>query len=235
MPALKPDIFTRTSATELAAHLAGDIATRITEAIARQGQASLVVSGGSTPRLLFQDLSHQKIDWDKVLITLADERWVDTADPASNERLVRSLLLQNAAAKARFVGLKNEALSAREGEKKCTKALAAIRRPFDLVLLGMGNDGHTASLFPGAMQLSAALAMHSGSDCMAIIPPQGPFERMTLTLPALLDSRKIILHITGEEKKAVLEKALADGPEEQMPIRCILRQQQTPVQIYWAP
>ena len=99
----------------------------------------------------------------------------------------------------------------------------------------MGNDGHTASLFPGAEKLAAATDIESGRTCMGIAPLTAPHERMTLTLPAILDSRQIFLHITGQEKKDVLQKAQAEGSIEKMPIRYILRQQTTPVAVYWAP
>jgi 6-phosphogluconolactonase len=98
----------------------------------------------------------------------------------------------------------------------------------------MGNDGHTASLFPGSSQLIAATDMHSGKNCMAVTPANAPHERMTLTLPAILDSQEIILHITGQEKQAVLAKAQEEGPAEEMPVRFVIRQQERPVAVYWA-
>ncbi|MCF6186211.1 MAG: 6-phosphogluconolactonase [Desulfobulbaceae bacterium] len=110
-----------------------------------------------------------------------------------------------------------------------------MRRPIDALILGMGGDGHTASLFPGAEKLAAATDMNSGEICMGIAPLTAPHERMTLTLPAILDTRQIVLHITGSEKQDVLKKAMGEGPPEEMPIRFILRQQRTPVAVYWAP
>lgn len=223
------------SATELTGQLADEIATRLLDALTERKQASLVVSGGSTPKPLFIELSRKKIDWGKVTITLADERWVDITDPASNELLVRSLLLQNEAAGARFIGLKNSAPTAAEGERDSHTAIAPIPRPFDVVILGMGDDGHTASLFPGAKQLPEALNMRSGSNCIAITPPDTPHDRMTMTLPTLLDSREIILHITGNGKKKVLNRAFGKGSSNDMPVRWVLRQSETPVRIFWAP
>jgi 6-phosphogluconolactonase len=99
----------------------------------------------------------------------------------------------------------------------------------------MGNDGHTASLFPQAARLSEALAQDSGKLCLAITPPVAPHERMSLTLPALLHSRRIILHLVGPGKREVYEKALADGPVAEMPIRAVLRQTAAPVTVFWAP
>ena len=134
----------------LVAALANQVAGLLRAAIKERGRASLVVSGGATPVPFFAALSAQALDWQQVTITLADERWVDPADPDSNEQLVRRHLLQNRAAAARFVGLKTGAITAVQGEKECGARLALVPRPFDALILGMGNDGHTASLFPQA-------------------------------------------------------------------------------------
>ncbi len=234
-PTMNLNFHSFADAAELAEHLAVQVADFLRQAIKARGRATLVVSGGTTPKPLFLALARQDLDWDRVTITLADERWVDTTAADSNERLVRQYLLQDQAGAAKLIGLKNKATTAKEGEKECAQRLAGLPRPFDLVILGMGGDGHTASFFPGARRLPEALDMKSGRDCLAISPPKAPHDRMTLTLPVLLDSRQIILHITGQAKKKVLEQAMADGPATAMPIRTILRQQQTPLSVYWAP
>ena len=149
--------------------------------------------------------------------------------------MVRSYLLKNRAAAADFIGLKNAAATASAGEKECARKLLDVPRPFDVLILGMGTDGHTASLFPGAEKLALAADINAAPICMGIAPLTAPHERMTLTLPAILDARQIFLHITGEDKKGVLQQALADGPAEEMPIRYVLRQEKTPVAVYWAP
>jgi 6-phosphogluconolactonase len=222
----------------LVAELAEKITQAVQKSITRHGWASLAVSGGSTPQPLFTKLSQQNISWQDVIITLVDERWVDPADAASNERLVRQYLLQDQAAAATFIGLKNIFPTAIEGQAQCRQDLRKVPRPFTVLLLGMGHDGHTASLFPGSSQLVAATDMHSEAicmaTCMATTPANVAHERMTLTLPTLLDADEIILHIHGREKKAVLAKAQEEGLAEDMPIRFILRQQQTPVAVYWA-
>ncbi|MFA6284436.1 MAG: 6-phosphogluconolactonase [Desulfurivibrionaceae bacterium] len=219
----------------LVAVLAGQVAELLRAGIRERGQASLVVSGGSTPVPFFAALSELALDWKQVTITLADERWVDPADTDSNEHLVRLHLLQNRAAAARVVGLKTGAATAVQGEKECGDRLALVPRPFDVLILGMGNDGHTASLFPQASRLGEALALDSGLLCMGITPPVAPHERMTLTLPALLESRRIILHLVGLGKREVYERALGEGPVAEMPIRAVLRQATTPVTVFWAP
>ncbi|MGX9726368.1 MAG: 6-phosphogluconolactonase [Candidatus Electronema sp. VV] len=218
----------------LVSALVEHLAAALRRDIAAQGRASLAVSGGSTPLPLFERLSALDIPWQNVLITLADERWVDAASPDSNEALVRRSLLRNRAAAATFIGLKTAAATAAAGAADCETRLAALPKPFTAVILGMGNDGHTASLFPGAPQLAEAADLRCGTRCAALRPQTAPHERISLTLPALLDTREIILHITGPEKKAVLEQALSAGPSEEMPIRFILRQQTVPVAVYWA-
>ena len=219
----------------LVAVLAAQVADLLRAGIRERGRASLVVSGGSTPVPFFAALSELALDWEKVTITLADERWVDTSDADSNEHLVRQHLLQNRAVVASFVGLKTGAATAVQGEKECADRLALLPRPFDVLILGMGNDGHTASLFPQATRFGEALALDSGLLCMGITPPVAPHERMTLTLPALLQSRQIILHLVGPGKREVYERALAKGPVAEMPIRAVLGQTATPVTVFWAP
>lgn len=223
-----PDQQTLVSA--LTEHLAAALRTDITQ----QGRASLVLSGGSTPVPLFERLSELDIPWQQVLITLADERWVETSSPASNEALVRRCLLTGRAAAATFIGLKTTAATAAAGLAACEARLRTLPRPCTAVILGMGNDGHTASLFPCAAQLAAATDLRCGRSCAALRPQTAPHERISLTLPALLAAREIILHLAGPEKKAVLEQALAAGPPEEMPIRFLLRQQTVPVRVYWA-
>jgi 6-phosphogluconolactonase len=224
----------------LAVGLARRIGSTLDAALAKRDFASLVVSGGSTPVPLFQALSRENISWRKVIVTLADERWVDPADHDSNENLVRRHLLQNRAAAAKFVGLKTEDITARAGEKSCEKRLLAIPRPFDVLVLGMGDDGHTASLFPDAAELAGATDLDSGRLCMAMSPLTASHDRMTMTLPALLDANKIILLLTGRKKLKIFEKALAAEPLSldvlsEMPIRYVLARAKSPVAVCWAP
>lgn len=214
--------------------ITGSIAQLLATAINKRGGASLAVSGGSTPVLMFEALSRVDLAWDKVVVSLVDERWVDVADKDSNENLVRRHLLKNKAAAA-FIGMKTAAATASEAEKECNNRLKLLPMPYDVMVLGMGDDGHTASLFPGAEKLPLAVDMASGHACMAIVPKAAPHERMTLTLPAILNAREIIILISGTEKREVYEKALGDGPPEEMPIRYILRQDKVPVTVYWAP
>jgi 6-phosphogluconolactonase len=219
----------------LAHALSGEIEVDLNEAIAARGSASLVVSGGRTPQRLFEQLRTERIDWSKVWVTLADERWVDTTSELSNERFVRETLLQGPAASARFVGLKNPAPTPEAGAEWATRALTRAPRPFDVVVLGMGEDGHTASLFPGSLALTRALDPSAAPACVAVNALVAPHARMSLNLAALLDSRRIILHIEGEAKWRVYLRARAAGPAAELPIRAILHQKETPVDVFWAP
>ncbi len=232
---MKPDMKEFPDRSTLVKNLAEQIQSLLSTAIKKNGKASLAVSGGSTPVALFGWLSELDIPWADVVITLVDERWVEPEAEDSNEHLIRTHLLKNRAAAATFIPMKNSAPTAGAGEAECAKQLQKVPRPFTVLILGMGGDGHTASLFPGAEKLAAATDMNSGKICMGIAPLTAPHERMTLTLPAILDTKQIFLHITSPKKQDVLKKAMAEGPPEEMPIRFILRQQTTPVSVYWAP
>jgi 6-phosphogluconolactonase len=220
------------SSAELVEALALRISALLGEGINRRGQAGLGVSGGGTPAPLFDRLAEMDVAWSKVSIFLVDERWVDVDSPYSNENLVRRHLLRKKAAAARFVGMKNKELTA--VADACEQLLRHLPWPCDCLILGMGNDGHTASLFPGAINLKAAVDMSSGRLCMAIRSPAAPHERMTLTLPAILNSCRLILHLKGEEKKKALAQALELGDAGEMPIRYILHQQAAPLAVYWS-
>jgi 6-phosphogluconolactonase len=219
--------------------LSRELASRITAilgaAIAARGLASLVVSGGRSPQRLFEILHSQPLDWSRVCIALADERWVPPEDEASNEHLVRSSLLKGGAAAARLHGLKNGAPTPDLGAVSAWETFARVPRPFDAVILGMGDDGHTASLFPGSPNLPSALNPAAAAGCVGMWSPVPPKARLSLNLTALLDSRRITLLITGDSKWRTLCAAREPGPEQDMPIRAVLRQSRTPVEVMWSP
>lgn len=227
------NIIRHPSVAELDAALAAFVAECLRAAIAERSQASLIVSGGSTPRAMLQRLSREALDWSRVAVTLADERWVDAAHADSNERMVRETLLQNAAASARFLPLKNGATTAAGGAAAVAACLDAFPFPCDVTLLGMGNDGHTASLFPGSPQLAAGLAADRGTRCLAVDAPGAAHERLSLTRSALLDTRQLIIHITGPEKWAVLMQAQADDVIDVLPVRLAIHQEKVPCHVFW--
>jgi 6-phosphogluconolactonase len=215
--------------------LSGEIKVDLEEAIAARGVASMVVSGGRTPVRLFEQLRTEPLEWSKVWVTLADERWVDTNASASNERLVREHLLTGPAAAAHFVGLKNPAPTPEAGADWATRALTRVPHPYDLVLLGMGDDGHTASLFPGSMALARGLDMNAASGCIAVNALTAPHARISLNVRALLDARRIVLHIEGAMKWSIYQKARLPGPAIELPVRGVLHQKEVPVDVFWAP
>jgi 6-phosphogluconolactonase len=215
--------------------LANQIAASLKAAIAARGLASLVVSGGKSPIRLFELLRAEALDWSRVCVALADERWVDTSDSGSNENLVRDVLLQGSAATARFLGLKNAARTPDMGAVSAWETFARVPRPFDAVVLGMGDDGHTASLFPGSPNLLSALNPAAVAGCVGMRAPVPPHPRLSLNLSALLDSRRIVVLITGEQKWRTYLAASAPGPVQDMPVRAVLRQERTPVAVMWSP
>jgi 6-phosphogluconolactonase len=220
---------------ELAKALADAISADIAAAIAADGRAVIAVSGGSTPAKFFMTLGKRKdIDWEKVIVTLVDERWVDETSDRSNAMLVNEKMLQGPAASARFLPLYSGgdapdlmAIARTNG------LLAALPHEFAAVILGMGNDGHTASFFPGGDTLEEALA--NPGPALAIRAPGAGEPRVTLTLPRLLQTRSLYLHIEGAEKASVLDKALGEGEIAEMPVRAVLRQAAKPITVFWAP
>jgi 6-phosphogluconolactonase len=222
-------------AATLADGLSALIATRLRHRLQRDGRAALAVSGGRTPATLLRALSHRPLAWSDVIVTLVDERWVEESSPRSNAAMVRATLLQEAAACATFVPLFSAGLSPEAGRDRAEAALATLPRPFAAVLLGMGDDGHTASFFPGGDRLAAALDPHGVRRVETMHAPGAGEPRITLTLPALLNTDLLAIHIEGAGKEAVLTAACAEGPTTDMPIRAVLRQSRTPYEIHWCP
>ena len=223
--------FENTSALDI--ELAEKVAALLAADIQDRGKASLVVSGGRTPMGFFHLLSQQLLDWSSVTVTLADERWVDADHQDSNEKLVRENLLINEAHQAQFISLKSAAENAVDAESECEQALASAGQ-FTVVILGMGDDGHTASLFPGTEALALGLDMNSGRTAIAVTPTAAPHQRMSMTLPRLLNAGQVIIHISGSSKQDVLLAAQNGDNAAELPIRAILGQQVAPLSVYWA-
>ena len=212
----------------------------LSEALGKHGSATLFVSGGGTPKPLYEALSKTELAWKKVKIALVDERWVDQEDEASNERLIKRHLLINNAKAATFIGMKTSDKHAKGAQSKVEALYRGMPQPFTVAIVGMGIDGHTASLFPNADGLTAALKTESEQLTASIkakpSPVTGPYiERLSLTLSGLLKCERLIILITGEDKLEVFDQAMKPGPVEAMPIRGLLNQEKAPVELYWAP
>jgi 6-phosphogluconolactonase len=204
----------------------------LNEAITKRGQAYLVVSGGKTPIDLFRILAKTELPWDKVTIILADERCVPITDSHRNERLVKEFLLQHLAAKANFLSIYDEQIELTEGLYAIEQVVAALPT-FDAVVLGMGEDGHTASLFPCAAELSFGLT--DPAAMLLVNPKKAPFQRISLSKKRLLDSRTIFLHLQGQHKLTVLHKAMAEPNPMLMPVSAFLNNAQANIQVMYAP
>lgn len=205
----------------LAKALAQEVGDTLSRIVAIEGAATLAVSGGSTPQLFFEHLSKHDIAWSKITVTLVDERAVDEQSPRSNARLVKAHLLQNKAAHARFVPLwQNE-------------AAASALFP-DVVVLGMGTDGHTASFFPGADRLAEALDPANSEGVVAVTAVAAGEPRLTFTFARLIAAASLFLHIEGAEKRRVLEQAKAGKDCAVMPVRAVLHSSK-PIHIHWCP
>lgn len=215
-------------ATALAERIAGVLAA----AIAERGHAVLAVSGGTTPALLFQHLSSAAIEWTKVTVTLVDERFVPDDSPRSNARLAKTNLLTGPAASAHFLPLYAPADTVEAAAAIADAEVRKLPMPFDVVVLGMGTDGHTASFFPDAPTLPSLIDPNARQMVAPVHAESGGEPRITITMPTIIGARLLVLHIEGEAKRDVLASALAGAD---MPIGAVLRQSAHPVEVYWAP
>lgn len=221
------DQWTWATAVAISAALRRDLAER--------PRARLLVSGGHTPTPVFRALSQAPIEWSRVDIALVDERWLLPDDPDSNAHLVREYLLQDHAAAARF-----ETITApgRSIEEAASTANLHASQPPGIVLLGMGGDGHTASLFPGMRNFDAALSSRNayvitdGTGC----PGAGAWHRRISLTPAGLEpAHTRLLLIRGQEKRKVFERALKGDDPHKLPVRIAFTTPGARLQVYWCP
>ena len=222
------------STEELDKNLSKYIERILKQSLQDDFQTSLVMSGGSTPKGLFQLLSNTKLDWSNILVTLADDRWVDVSHKDSNERLIKDLMLRKHAENAKFVSLKTAHTSASDGAMELEHSFPKISS-FSLVILGMGADGHTASLFPNTDSLRDGIDLNSSRQFIASKPADAPHMRISMTACRLLAADEIIIHITGDEKRKVLDKAFSGTDAAEIPVRIILNQTKVPVTVFWSP
>jgi 6-phosphogluconolactonase len=219
---------TRQDASEAAA-------TRIAELLAnrldQQADASLVVSGGSTPLACFAALAKMSLDWDRVQVLLSDERWVDPGHEDSNERLARERLLVEQAAVAKLQAIYADDVTP---EERCEELQESLPRlPFAAALIGMGSDGHFASLFPDASNLDFGLDVESGRLYIPVTTAASPHPRISMTLAGISRSDEVLLLMFGDEKLDVYNEAkqMSNG----YPVSRLQRQKRAPVRLFWAP
>jgi 6-phosphogluconolactonase len=199
--------------------------------IASRGAASLVVAGGTTPQPIFNRLSQLHLDWPKVHVGLTDERWVKASHRDSNAYLVRHSLLRNQAKSAHFHPLYIDKPRPSAAVAEAERTISAMPRPFDVVLLGMGTDGHFASLFPGLPETKVGLDLHNPALCVAVDKQQNGYARMSLTISALLHARLILVAISGRPKRTVALQALAGAGDT--PIATLLSHRKDDLEFLW--
>lgn len=215
---------------ELAARLAEAVAAALAADLETQARALLIVSGGSTPMPFFKALSQAPLDWARIDVTLADERWVAFEDKDSNARLISEHLLQGNAAQATFHALTTAAATPEEGVAEVAARLERLTWPASALVLGMGGDGHTASLFPDSEQLAEGLS--TDACVLAVRAPSVPQPRITLSRHRLAMAKRHFLHFTGVDKRAVFARALGGDDVTELPIRAFLNDA---LALYWAP
>ena len=226
------DWYGANSAESLDIDLSHRIGQLLTQSITENGCASIAVSGGRSPIGLFEELSKINLDWSKVELTLVDERWVDAKHEDSYELLVRKHLIKNKATQIKFFPIKNSAKSAKEGRILYEQVLQQLKLPFDVIVLGMGDDGHTASLFPCCRELSQAMDPDNQQKCIVTKPKNAPYERISLTFSTISKAKNLILHLRGSSKLQTFELAMTLKDPKKMPIYAFTER---PLEIYWNP
>ena len=217
----------------LAEFAAARVALALGQGLADRGAASLVVPGGRTPIAFLGKLGCRSLGWARISVTLSDERWVDPLSPDSNEALVRRTLLLGPAAAARFIPLYDGAVSPAMGVAETSERIEQVPRPWDAVVLGIGEDGHFASLFPGEPALAVGLDPAAKVLC---VPARGPVAgppRLSLTLACLAATRHLFVLATGAAKREIWQAAGAARSD--LPVAALRRLTAPPVEFLWCP
>ena len=224
------------SPTALAQGLAQSVADDLRAALQARNLASLALSGGNTPKAFMQALAQQPLDWARVVVTLVDERWVPENHARSNARLLQESLLHGPPSAARFLSLYRATAEPEDALDELERDLAtSLPWPLDVAVLGMGEDGHTASFFPGGDRLAQALDPSGDARILPMRAPGAGEPRITLTLPALLQARRLYLHVEGAAKRHVLDQAVSgEGEGGHFPVRRVLQHVASPVRTYWS-
>ena len=223
------------SLDELADAVAGDVGFIIESAVDARGSSLIAVPGGSTGPAIFPRLLSQKLPWKKVTVIPTDDRLVPMEDERSNVRAIAKCFLPGG---ARVVPIAADIPDYRLAGNSADARLQDLPWPPDLVWLGMGKDGHTASIFPGP-DLQDALDAPKARRAIGVmpdpLPPEAPVARVSLTRAAILSARTVMITITGQEKRTLLEQAIADGQSSKLPIGRVLAEAEQPIDIHWCP
>jgi len=223
------------SADEMADAVAGDIGFIVESAIDARGEALIAVPGGKTPLPIFARLAKAKLNWKKVTIIPTDDRLVPLTDERSNIRAIAQAFLP---AGARVFPITGDIADHKLAGNSANAKLSELKFPLDLAWLGVGNDGHTASIFPGP-DLEDAINAPNGRHAVGVmpdpLPEDAPVARVTLTRSAILSARTVLITLTGDDKRAMLEKAIEDGHSSRLPIGRVLAEAEQPIDIHWHP
>jgi 6-phosphogluconolactonase len=222
------------SPEEMAEAVAGDIGFIIESALDARGEALIAVPGGKTPLPIYQELAKAKLNWKKVTIIPTDDRLVPLTDDKSNIRAIAQAFLPTG---ARVFPITSDIADYKLAGNSANAKLSELKFPLDLAWIGVGEDGHTASIFPGP-DLEDALNAPKGRHAVGVmpdpLPADAPVARVTLTRSAILSARTVLITVTGDEKKTLLEQAIEDGHSSKLPIGRVLAEAEQPIDIHWA-
>lgn len=222
------------SLEEMAQAVAGDVGFIVESALDARGEALIAVPGGKTPLPIFAKLAEAKLDWKRVTIVPTDDRLVPLTDERSNVRAIAGAFLK---AGARVFPITSDIADYKLAGNSANAKLGELKFPLDLAWLGMGEDGHVASIFAGP-DLEEALSAPKGRHAIGVmpdpLPEDAPVPRVTLTRSAILSARTVLFTITGERKKALLEGAIADGHSSKLPVGRLLAEAEQPIDIHWS-
>ncbi|MBQ1499661.1 MAG: 6-phosphogluconolactonase [Sphingomonas sp.] len=223
------------SADEMAEAVAGDIGFIIESAIDARGAAVIALGGGKTPLPIYEKLAGAKIDWKRVTILPGDDRIVPLGDPLSNVTAIGKIFIPKGARVIPLVS--DKAPDYKAAGRSADALLQDVHWPLDLCLLGIGTDGHCASIFPGP-DFDEALNGPKERRALGVmpdpLPPEAPVARVTLSRAAIVSARALMIAITGEAKKEVLEAAIEQGASSSYPVGRVLADVELPVDIHWA-
>ena len=220
------------SADELATALASDIAERLRDVLSLQSRVVLALSGGRSPQIVLPRLAHADVDWSSVDVTLSDERWVPPSDPVSNAAMIEQCFLAEGAVNAKFLRLWTTDTPHAEGPVHADARLRSVTMPPDIIYLGIGEDGHAASLFPA--DTAAAFTASNGFTLATLAgASQAPQKRISLDLPTLLGAATIYLHFGGKAKAAVYQQALKmTTPSAALPLSLIVQSGHPDIRVF---